>query len=458
MLFRSTLCALISLTSLALSTPLDIPSPSLPSGLDINAASANATQVIAQFVLANAASYTPQDWIKDITLASSNGIDGFAVVIDPTNDALGPLRLALSALEASALSLASFKFLPTFNMTGVSCSTAEDAVPIRAVVALTSPSLNQLRFNERPVYSTIGGEQCTFGAADLNEGWTLAVKESPATFFMPAFDLEPTKFCNMTVMDGAYNYNSSMTQTGGDPEFGTDQAWINGLCGKTYMSGVAPWLFAHYPQNNIYGHADNHYFARRWQLLVENRNMIQIVQLRSWNNFGESSYVGPIAGNLQGSDAWVEGFDHQAWLGLNSYYASAMKTGTFPDIQTSELYLWGRLYPKEAKAADDTLGRPTGYETATDAFNGMVFTNESSHFTGSCGSYSFTAGLNPGVFSFSIPFYAIEPCNVTASLTRDSDGQRTDFDTNGLRAESNPTTYNFNALVMGSGVNVRGAA
>ena len=38
--------------------------------------------------------------------------------------------------------------------------------------------------------------------------------------------------------------------------------------------------------------------------------MYDLVEIVTWNDFGESHYIGPIHGAQPNSEAWVDGFDH----------------------------------------------------------------------------------------------------------------------------------------------------
>lgn len=38
--------------------------------------------------------------------------------------------------------------------------------------------------------------------------------------------------------------------------------------------------------------------------------MFDILEIVTWNDFGESHYIGPIHGAQPNSEAWVDGFDH----------------------------------------------------------------------------------------------------------------------------------------------------
>ncbi len=56
-----------------------------------------------------------------------------------------------------------------------------------------------------------------------------------------------------------------------------------------------------------------------------------MIEIISWNDYGESTYVAPTTGAQQGSQAWVDGYDHSGerniWLG------SEEANGTSPTMQ-----------------------------------------------------------------------------------------------------------------------------
>ena len=61
-------------------------------------------------------------------------------------------------------------------------------------------------------------------------------------------------------------------------------------------------------------------------------------------------YVGPIDGVLpSGSEVWITGFDHQAWLDMASYYITAYKTGSFPTLSIDKIYFWYRTHSKSTQ-------------------------------------------------------------------------------------------------------------
>ncbi|KAG7441403.1 uncharacterized protein BT62DRAFT_486574 [Guyanagaster necrorhizus] len=64
------------------------------------------------------------------------------------------------------------------------------------------------------------------------------------------------------------------------------------------MAACSPWFFTHYGRDtynkNWIFNLDDWLFAARWEQLVKNKAEVNLVQLLSWNDYGESHYLGPI--------------------------------------------------------------------------------------------------------------------------------------------------------------------
>lgn len=60
---------------------------------------------------------------------------------------------------------------------------------------------------------------------------------------------------------------------------------------------------------------DFHLYSRRWDTLIENRDKVRMVEIVTWNDAGESTYIGPIDGAQPNSQAWVDGFAHTGTCG-----------------------------------------------------------------------------------------------------------------------------------------------
>jgi glucan endo-1,3-alpha-glucosidase len=113
--------------------------------------------------------------------------------------------------------------------------------------------------------------------------------------------------------------------------------------------------------------SNDHLYAKRWETIFDNRDQIDIAQIITWNDYGESHYIGPIEGDQPNSQAWVDGFNHTAWLDMTTYYANAFKTGSYPEITQDKIYLWSRPHPRDATASSDSVGKPQSYQLLEDA-------------------------------------------------------------------------------------------
>ena len=107
----------------------------------------------------------------------------------------------------------------------------------------------------------------------------------------------------------------------------------------------------------------------RWQeALTIKPPFIQIV---SWNDFGESHYIGPVQvdatiPSAAGADArpWVNGYSHSAWLETLPYqiaeykHAFKPKKNPAPVVNAGEdkIVYWYRTTPASASGSTDVTG------------------------------------------------------------------------------------------------------
>jgi glucan endo-1,3-alpha-glucosidase len=117
------------------------------------------------------------------------------------------------------------------------------------------------------------------------------------------------------------------------------------------------------------------------------RDQIDMIELLTWNDYGESDYIGPIKGDQPDSQAWTDGMNHTgtsyfhklsiylffgltgklAWLGLTQYYATAFKTGRYPAIEKDQIVVWSRPHSTSAKAPDP-VPQPTNFQLVCHFF------------------------------------------------------------------------------------------
>ena len=191
--------------------------------------------------------------------------------------------------------------------------------------------------------------------------------------------------------------------------------------------------------------SNDHLYNTRWETIISNRSSIDIVEIVTWNDYGESHYIGPIEGDQPNSQDWVDGFDHTPWLDMTTYYATAFKTGTYPDITEDKLYLWARPHPGNAVASSDPVGPPDSYQLLADVMFAVVMATSPCTVTlATSTSSSQSFDVPAGVTKLSLPIAAggtmygkiVRNGNTVLEL----DPQFT--------FNPNPTTYNYNAMVF----------
>ncbi|KAI9573692.1 glycoside hydrolase family 71 protein [Boletus coccyginus] len=429
--------------------------------------------VVAHFMVGNTYPYTQQDWLSDILLAHQSGIDGFALNVG--RDTWQPQQVA-NAYQAALQSGTGFKLFLSFDMTSLPCGSSNDASTLRNYITTYASHPNQLIYNGRVFASTFSGESCQFGQGSVQSGWSTQFLQQlsgqDAVYFFPSFFVATSAFQSYKgVINGMFNWNSGWpTQVTAStvPNFGTsaleslstyigntttDEEYINALSsmGGSYMAAVSPWFFTHYsPQsynkNWIYL-SDDHLYAKRWEYLMGIRGQVDIVQIISWNDFGESHYIGPINGDQPGSQAWVNGFNHTGWLSMTSYYATAFKTGTYPAISKDQIFMWSRPHPAFA-TAPDSIGRPANYQITIDKVWVVVFATSPATVTLSTSSTeSQTFNVTAGATKLSVPINA--GGFMKAVLQRN--GQTiVSLQPQNFTFDPSPPSYNFNAFVVSS--------
>ncbi|KAJ7697799.1 glycosyl hydrolase family 71-domain-containing protein [Mycena rosella] len=323
-------------------------------------------------MVGNAEPYTVDNWANDIALASSKGLEGF--ILNLGSDSWQPDKVA-DAFTAAKSAGSDFRISFSFDMT--------------KYITTYSGHPNVLQFAGKMLVSTFSGEKCTFGQGSVDAGWASTVKMGvPPVHFVPAFFVDPATLGIYHSADGAFNWNGGWPQSPVKTSFDTDMTYISALGRKTYL-GV---LFS----------------TVRWEVLIQNRQQVPIVEVITWNDYGESHYVGPIEGAQPNSQAWVNGFDHQDPCPIPLRY---------PDWASDTL--WAQFHLTQP--ADLTL---------------------------TCGSSSQTfSGVPAAVSKQKLPL--TEDYNIAAKITRDGSDAVT-FEPAEMTFSTKPLSYNFNAFVAAS--------
>ncbi|KAJ7083617.1 glycoside hydrolase family 71 protein, partial [Mycena belliarum] len=382
----------------------------------------------------------------EMALAESKGFDAFALNIGSDDWQENQVQKAFDAVKGS-----SFNLFFSFDMTSIPCSAPSDVLLLQKYHRFQGSNNYQL-VNGKPLVSTFSGQDCKFGKSNSNDGWHSAIKPLEPIFFMPAFFVDSSSLSAYDVMDGAFNWNSAWPMGDYNIDFTSDSSWIHNLGGRAYMAGVSPWFFTHYSpatynKNFIY-RADDWMLSTRWELLISNRDKVNIAHATTWNDFGESHYMAPLLKDdtQPSSEAWVNGFDHQGWLDLVAYYIQAFKTGVYPPIQRDRIYLWARLYPTHAYSSD-SVGRPANSDWSRDFLWAVAMLTAPADVVLECGDKRESWSLPAGLAKLKLPLTT--SCSVRAAVKRGDDSDMT-FVPAGFDFRTDPPNYNFNAFVAAS--------
>lgn len=336
--------------------------------------------VFAHFIAGLTINYTRDDWINQINQAAFHGIDAFAMNVGaPAQWQVDQVSAAYDvAKNINATSGAPFKIFLSLDM-----SVIQTATEVTAWVTKFTPMASQLLVGGRALISTFSGEDNTLGGSTLSAGWQAAVKDPLAALqppvnplFIPVWSsLSPeTAVSNNPVVDGIMTWKSwptgnSSTSAGVDLQFQQDALRNK----KRYMAGVSPCFFTHYSDKNFVFRSDDDLYINRWKDLIAMPTQPDFIQIISWNDYGESHYVGPVAGTPPPGTTWLDGFDHQAWLNMTDYFIKWYKAGSPPAITEDQVYYHYRPHSVSAIASADPLGPPANASVTSDAVYAAAF-------------------------------------------------------------------------------------
>jgi glucan endo-1,3-alpha-glucosidase len=406
-------------------------------------------QVWAHHMVGNTYSYSRSDWVTDINAARAAGIDGFALNVGTEQWQRDQAAVAYSAAEGTG-----FKMFLSLDMTSLGCWSQSDANNLVSYTSQFAKSSAQAHHNGKVLVSTFSGSDCNFGVGGSN-GWQTqyvdALKNQGVNiFFVPSIFSDVSTFSSNTWMDGELNWNSAWPVGDNAISTNTDERYMSALGGKEYMAAVSPYFFTHFGQdtwnkNWIYK-GDDWLYCTRWEQIISMRDRVKQTEILTWNDYGESSYIGPIHGSLPaGSDKWTLGFDHQGLNVLTQYYATAFKTGQYPTITKDSLVMWSRPHAHDANAPD-YIGRPTGWNWTDDNLYAVVLTTGPAQVTLTSGSNTQTFSVEGGLTKLKIPN---APGGMTGKVVRNGQNVAT-VSGQGFDYTTSPATYNFNYFVGSS--------
>ncbi|KAK3497175.1 glycoside hydrolase [Neurospora hispaniola] len=291
-----------------------------------------AKEVFAHFIVGNARYYDLPDWQDDIRLAQKASIDGFVLNI-ASQDESNANSLANAFRAANA---ANFKLFFSFDY-NAQAPWSKDAVTSLINRWADERSYFKPDNTYRPLVSTFEGP-------DYAEDWH-DIKDKTNCLFVP--DWSSLGAANAAtkaggIVDGLFSYAawpkgpSAMTTE-------MDEQYRTALKGRPYIMPVAGWFYTNLPSwNKNWLWKGDELWDTRWQQIIEFQP--EFVEILTWNDYGESHYIGPVRekslGLFQSANAplnYAENMPHDGWRRLLPYYIQQYKQGSkgLPTKRTS---------------------------------------------------------------------------------------------------------------------------
>ncbi|KAL4774283.1 glycosyl hydrolase family 71-domain-containing protein [Aspergillus nidulans var. acristatus] len=395
------------------------------------------------------------DYDADMKLAKDLGIDAFAlnIGVDPYTDTqLG------YAYESAARN--DMKVFISFDFNWYH---TDQAAAVGSKIAQYASEPAQLIVDDKVFVSSFAGDGIDVAQIESSAGTDI--------FWAPNYHPNMGDFGDV---DGALNWmawdndgNNKAPKPGVNVTVADgDRAYTEALGDKPYVAPASGWFFTHFGGEVSY--SKNWVFPgdllwyNRWREILELGP--RFVEIVTWNDYGESHYIGPLSSphTDDGASKWVMDMPHNGWLEMSRPFIAAYKADeTSPDryIQDEKLIYWYRPTPKdvECDSTDTTMGgspdnstgnffrgRPDGWEIMQDevfvvsllkspATIQVTSGDKESSFEASAGASAFAVEMGVGKQTFSV--------------VRDGETIMSDTSLKDIVDECVCGIYNFNAYV-----------
>jgi hypothetical protein len=285
-------------------------------------------------------------------LAQAAGIDGFALNMAAGDDSnAASIGMAFQASNQ----VPGFKLFFSFDYLGWG------AWPANKVVQFINDSKGNSSYwkvNGQPLASTFEGVN--------NIGDWGSIKQQTGAFFMPDWSsMGAQAAANTGVVDGLFSWNA-WPAGANNMNANDDKYYKQCLNGKPFMMGVSPWFYTNLPKwsKNFLWRGDDLWYDRWQQVLDVQPEMVEII---SWNDYGESHYIGPVRGSgyglFQSGGApfnYALNMPHDGWRQFLPYIINQYKTGS-TSVSQEGLQAWYRPSPAGACNSAGTHANDAGH-------------------------------------------------------------------------------------------------
>ncbi|ROW09494.1 hypothetical protein VMCG_02368 [Cytospora schulzeri] len=396
------------------------------------------------------------DYDNDMVQAKELGIDAFALNIGTdsfTNEQLS------YAYESAANN--DMKVFISFDFNWF--SPTSDAGKVGEIIAKYSKEPGQLMIDGKAFASSFSGDGLDVPALKTAAGVDL--------FFAPNFSPHATP--DPDSIDGALNWmgwntngdnkaptnNANVTVVDGDDTY---RSWLSQ---KSYIAPISPWFSTHYGAEVSYSKnfvfpSDLLWYTRWNDILTTSPEFVEII---TWNDYGESHYIGPLSSmhDDDGASKWVNDMPHDGWRDVAKPFIAAYKAGaaSVDDfIKEDKIVYWYRPAPRTVNcdSTDNTMkpgnndsgnyfeGKPNGWGDMKDSVFVVTLLTSPGSVTVTSGDNTQTFDAPAGASSHEIPMGVGQQ---KFSLTRDSETILSGTSLKDIIDSCPCGIYNFNAYV-----------
>ncbi|RHZ70288.1 hypothetical protein CDV55_102633 [Aspergillus turcosus] len=309
--------------------------------------------------VANAINFTQETWTNDISAAQAAHIDAFAL-----NIGYGLQNYELILNDAFTVAhQRNFSMFLSFDMGQDPLWPADEIVQV--IDNYVTGSAYYKHNDDKPLVSTFEGGQ----SADV---WKDVKHNSQSDFFfIPDWSsLGIQAASSSPVVDGLMSWHA-WPAGAHDMNTTLDEAYIAALAGRPYIMPVSPWFYTNLPvfHKNWAWRGDDLWFDRWQQVLELSPEYVEII---TWNDYGESHYIGPMHEDDLGIFAvgkapfnYAEGMPHDGWREFLPYVIDLYKSGgKNASFDREGVVSWYRLNPGSACLSGKTTpGQQTGEGT-----------------------------------------------------------------------------------------------
>jgi glucan endo-1,3-alpha-glucosidase len=304
------------------------------------------------------------DLLSEIRDAAAAGIDGFVLNCGGWSDLPHYKVTSAKIFEAARRFGPAFKLF--FSADQVPAADAADMVNTHA------KHPNYFRHLGRPVLSSFMGDAA----------WTDAVRAQIQTgigenvFFVPFFyppsrhEIPTANDVRRLVRENRNNEGFIYFGAAGEPGELANAIRLNAGAWaserKLFMAGIGVYYRGLRVNYRIFESRGYESLVRQWQAAIETPT--QWVELNTWNDWGESTYIAPLGPDGQSGRRWTDDWgyllSHGGFLEAHRYFTSWFKSGREPEIETERVFYAYRLHGRHL------AGRPVPLEDKTAAPKG----------------------------------------------------------------------------------------